>query len=204
MASSVEIKEVSLSGSGCPDGSVQVVLAPDASAFTVLYDRFQLQVTPGNPKGEMKCEVQIKLKKPRLQGFAIESADFRGFVWLDHGMTAEQTVSVGAGAIKEIRQLTSEFGSQKWNGPISENYILSTVRPINGPKLLNCLPAKDETKIIVKSKIKIEPRHSAGIGQMSVDTADGRVSQTYRLRWDNCARRIGGAIGGILGALSGR
>lgn len=193
----VEITGLSIGGNGCPQNSVDVVLAPDAKSFTVLYDQFYVEVAPGRSKQSAKCQVELDFKKPRAMGFTIEAVDFRGFVHLEPGATAEQKVSAGISASSRIRQATSDFGYQRWSGPVSENFILSTVRPFKTPEILNCLPAKKSTTLVLKSELKINQRHPASSGLLTVDSTDGRMAQRYHMRWVNCAKAIGGIIGGL-------
>ena len=199
----VEVTGVITGGNGCPQGTAQVVMAPDGSAFTVLYDAMNLHVDPSNPNGILDCQVHINIKKPLMMGFFVESADFRGFVALDPGMVAEQQVSLASGATSDIRRMTSDFGVQRWAGPVADNYTITTVRPRTGLDILNCVPPREKTRIVVTSRISIRPGTAAGNGQVAVDSTDGRLAQHYRLRWQNCANDIGNAIGGIIDLIGG-
>ena len=187
----VQILRVATTGSGCPEGSVQVILAPDASAITVLYDRYNLSVTAAAPNASMECDVMVDLRKPRDFGFSIESADFRGFVFLDEGMTAEQKVQIQSGPVKGIRKITSEFGSHIWSGPFRDEYLLNAQRTVRRPEVLDCVPPRAETKIIINSIVRIHPNATPGSGQVSVDSLDGRVLQKYHLQWQSCGHGRG-------------
>jgi hypothetical protein len=201
---SVQVTGVISGGAGCPQGTVQVVMAPDGSSFTVLYDQLQLQASPSQPIGAMDCTVTINLRKPLLMGFGIESVDFRGFVGLDRGVAAEQRVSVTSGAVKGIREISTEFSTQTWRGPLRQNYTMTTVRPLQGLEILNCLPPRENTKIVIKSRLRMQVQHGHGEGLLTVDSTDGKMAQKYHLRWQNCANDIGNVIGGILGGLARR
>lgn len=187
-AQMVQIRSVEYSGSGCPQGSVQVQFSPDGSSFTVLYDRFDLRVGADIAEGMQNCSIRVKVKKPLLAAFRVESADFRGFVHLDPGVTAEQKVSVAVGPIKELRRITSEFGYQRWQGPIAQNFLLTTVRPLNTPPVLDCVPPRENTEMIIESKIRVGRGGGSRFGQLTVDSADGRMVQRYNLKWQNCVQ----------------
>lgn len=192
-------------GSGCPDGSVQVIWAPDYNSFTVLYDRLLLEAGRGRGSaGAVNCEVEMFLKKHRLQGFSVEAVDFRGFIQLDPGVRAQQVVKVSTGSTKELRALSTDFGVQRWQGPIAQNYTLSTVRPARRPEILNCIPYRENTRLVVQTRLDISNADGGRAGMMAVDSTDGRVMQRYQVRWQNCVETTKNLIEDIIGAIGRR
>lgn len=192
-------------GAGCPEGSVQVIWAPDYRSFTVLYDRLLLEAGRGRgASNQVNCEVDMQLKKHKLQGFAVEAVDFRGFVQLDRGVRAQQVVKVSSGSTKELRALSTDFGFQRWTGPMNDNYTLSTVRPPRRPEILNCLPYRENTRLVVQTKLEISNAGGGRGGMMAVDSSDGRVMQRYHVRWQNCVETTKDLIEDIIGALRRR
>ena len=65
----IKLKSVEYRGSGCPQGSVRAVLAPDGSAFSVLYDRYNTEVGEQISLARKTCSVILHLIKPRNLGF---------------------------------------------------------------------------------------------------------------------------------------
>lgn len=192
-------------GAGCPEGSVQVMWAPDYSSFTILYDRLLLEAGRGRgASGQINCEVEMHLQKHRLQGFAVEAVDFRGFVQLDPGVRAQQTVKVSSGSTKELRAISTDFGMQRWQGPANQNYTLSTVRPPRRPEILNCIPYRENTRLVVQTKLEISNAGGGRGGMMAVDSGDGRVMQRYHVRWQNCVETTKDLIEDIIGAIRRR
>lgn len=198
----ISVTGLQTSGAACPEGSVQVQIAPDGSAFTVIYDRLVLSANPGSPNARTNCQVTVNIRKPLMMGFTIDSADFRGFISLEAGMIAEQKVSVSTAPVKELQNLSAEFGMQIFRGPVQKDYILSTVRPVKGSEILNCAPPRENTKIVIKTDLRIRPGSQNGFGEFTVDSVDGKVKQTYRLRKQDCAKQIGNIIGGLLDLLN--
>ena len=198
-AQQLQLQSVEYAGTGCPQGSVTAQLAPDGSALTVLYDRFDLRVGADTTQGMQDCKIVLRLKKPLLAGFRIESADFRGFIYLDPGVVADQQVRVGSGSIKELRQITTEFGYQRWQGPVNQNFNLTTVRPLKTPPILDCIPPRENTQIVIESKIRVGQAGGSRIGQLTVDSVDGRIVQRYNLKWVNCLKQGKDLIGGLIG-----
>ncbi len=176
-------------GSGCPQGNVSVVMTPSGSAFSILYDAFDLRVDKNITVARASCRVVLHVKKPRKTGFRIENAEFRGFVALDAGVSAAQNVRVMVGPNHGHQKLSAEFGSQVWQGPIAENYLLTAVRPINKkPPVLDCVPPKENTDIIVDSQIQINNSSANNFGQLTVDSVDGVLVQKFAITWLNCGK----------------
>lgn len=192
----VTLESVTFAGSGCPAGSVNAVLAPDGSAITLLYDAFEAKVLGATSSAVKKCDVVIKLRKPQLYSFALEAADFRGFVGLEHGARATQQVKIETGSGK-LGKLNLNLASQQWRGPISEDYILTAVKPVEGMKYLSCLQPNKKAELKVKSTITLENFGSGAEGQIAVDSVDGRLVQRYNLKWMNCIQVGIGVLNGL-------
>ena len=185
----VQLTGIEYRGSGCPQGHISAAITSDASAFSVLYDSFSLDVGGNITAAQSACSVVLHLKKPKRMGFRIVSADFRGFVALDPGVVASQNVVVMAGPNYGHQKLSAEFGNQNWTGPVGENYQLRSVRPVNNkPPVLDCVPAKENTDIVINSKIQISNGGGARLGQLTVDSVDGLVEQKFFIQWIDCGK----------------
>jgi hypothetical protein len=184
--SSVQITSVTYKGSGCPDGSVHTVFSPASGQFSILYDAFSVNV--GGITRETTdvrgCEVNIGLKLPFGYAINVESADFRGFVALDGGVIAQHTVDHQVGSNKLA---SYGFGTQIFAGPKQENFLIQSQRPnIKLPKLLQCLPLKQNTNLMVRTHVKITGADGPRQGQLTVDSADGQIEQKYVLSLRKC------------------
>jgi hypothetical protein len=75
----VEILGVEYAGNGCPDGSANVSVSPDAKELIILFYKF---IAVGNKSAESRksCNMSILIRVP--QGFQISfyNADYRGYV----------------------------------------------------------------------------------------------------------------------------
>src|SRR5437763_3163316 len=86
----IVIDVVTVNGSGCPDRTAAVAVAPDNTAFTVTYSKFTAQVGVGSTPTDFRKNCQLNLRVHVPQGFtyAIAQADYRGFAHLEKGATA--------------------------------------------------------------------------------------------------------------------
>lgn len=199
----VRIESVTFAGNGCPAGSARAVLAPDASAITIMYDQFEAQIGPATAVAQKKCDLVVKLSKPKLFSFAIESADFRGFVYLERGARATQDVKLETGH-GDLAKVNLNLGTQSWLGPVNQNYTLTAVKPHEGLKYLSCLQPKKEGRLRVKSTITLENGRNRSEGLITVDSVDGRLVQRYNLRWMNCVNVGVGLLDGLIRLSSAR
>lgn len=187
-------------GTGCGPGTVSISVAPDGSTMTVLYSSLIAQAAGAVQSDSKDCEIYAWISKPKLATFVIESADFRGGILLEPGVEARQKVTVESGSTGPVMRAMSSFAEQVWRGPISQQYLMSTVRPIQAPAALSCIPLKKEGKIRIKVKSGVKSTSGAQ-GLLTVDSADAKVEQRYHLRWVNC---ISAGIDLLHGLESGR
>lgn len=196
----VALESVQLAGTGCPAGSARAELSPDGTALTILYDRFQAQVGRTVHTARANCQVLVRIRKPQLYSFAVESADFRGFVALERGARAEQRVRIETGS-DALARINVNIGAQSWLGPLNQNFTVSAARPVEGLKYLSCLQPQRSAQLNVMSTITLENGRSNAEGLIAVDSFDGSLVQRYRLRWMNCVQVGAGIIGGIIRAI---
>lgn len=182
-----EIIGMKLQGEGCPEGSVHMTLAPDASAFTVLYDQFVLTANGTRPQEEINCRVVAEIKKPRDMGVSVEGVDFRGFIALDAGVKGAQVVKVVAGQHGGKHGREVDMGHERWVGPVTENFIVRA-NPTARTGEINCVES-DKTKLIVVSRVRIKNAGPGKTGTITVDSADGLLMQRYLLSWKECRPR---------------
>jgi hypothetical protein len=186
LAAPVRITSLNYGGSGCPAGSVSAAVSPDGSALTIMYSSFVSSVNAGQPQDAKDCAVVMKVKKPVLAALVLESADFRGFVGLESGVVAQQKVDVIT-SYGGPRLLNQQFAFSAWQGPVNENYLLSSVRPVQTQgNLLDCATQiRKDTKLEFRTGVRLQS-HSGRQGMVAVDSADGRMKQSYRFRLVNC------------------
>jgi hypothetical protein len=82
-------------------------------------------------------------------------------------------------------RIMSGFAEQVWRGPISQEYLMSTVRPLQAPAAISCIPFRKDAKIRIKVRSGVKSTNGAQ-GLLTVDSADAKVEQRYHLKWVNC------------------
>jgi hypothetical protein len=84
-------------GSGCPQNSAVVILADDKKSFTIIMDQFIAQAGPNyTPKtlfDRKNCQINTWLHVPPGWQYSLFSATYRGFIYLQKGVSASLLVS---------------------------------------------------------------------------------------------------------------
>lgn len=118
----VSIGSFTHGGSACPAGSVAANISPDATALTIIFDNWVVEMddTPA-PVVTRQCRLDMKLVAPAGWRYAILGLDYRGFADLEAGARAEQTASYrfNGGAVGQLNPMLL-------TGPLSTDYINST------------------------------------------------------------------------------
>jgi Domain of unknown function (DUF4360) len=84
------IDVASTNGSGCPNNSATVAVAPDNTAFTVTYSEYQAQVGVGTKPTDFRrnCQLILNVHVPQGYTYAIAKTDYRGYAKLAPGAWA--------------------------------------------------------------------------------------------------------------------
>lgn len=187
----IEVLDVVYNGTGCPAGTVSAAFAPGTTQFSLLYSAFSLEVGGQEDKKDRgNCEVIIKLNLPEKTALIVESADFRGYAFLDAGVKARHQIEVQTGPDKLS---TFGFDREALRGPMDDNFYLRLERPYSKPNKLHChrIEKRNQNRK-VDAKIKIRTRfHLKGggpnkLGMITVDSLDGTLEQRYVLGLKTC------------------
>jgi hypothetical protein len=190
-------------GSGCPEGTMRVVFAPDNLSFTVLFDRFVADTATGarERRDRMSCEATLPIQIPEGQQMEITRVDYRGFVSIPQG---------GRGSLHSVFNFVEDEdripgrpgfgrGRGRWRdrdrinvrynffGPISENYEISTGTMNEGRGLLQSevSPCGGEAQLRLRNDVVvISPQGQQA--QLTVDSIDGSANAVYFVNWRSC------------------
>lgn len=203
------ITSVDYRGSGCDAESARVSITSDLSYFSVLYDRFSVEVGPGtaNPNANVQqknCVIVVKFDLPPGWSLQFDEVEYRGFVSLPNANnTAHQMISVETPAGKG-----KSFQENTMRGPKMENFVTvykNAVENSNGPKgkgpggggppgrlrkgdYFDCSDRVQQAVLKIKSRIGVK---SAGDRtnptlKMIVDSTDASFNQKLKINWNKC------------------
>jgi len=179
---SFTVRDVHYGGSGCPAGSVAVTVPPSAGTFTLLFTQLSAQAGPGVDAGEARrnCNLTVVFDFPAGWSFSIEGADVRGFAGLEEGVEARLRSTYSfPGAPREARAFDMAF-----SGEMDDNF---TKRDVLAEDLGS--PCAGRRNLHIKTEALVDNRGApSGRGLLTVDSVDGVLRQTYRLRFRRCGR----------------
>ena len=88
----VHIQSIGYGGTGCPQGSVSTSISGDQTTMTMIFDKYVASLGPGIPVTENRknCQLNVDIRYPAGFQYSLFSADYRGYVGLDAGVTGVQ------------------------------------------------------------------------------------------------------------------
>ncbi|MGE0764315.1 MAG: DUF4360 domain-containing protein [Bdellovibrionales bacterium] len=188
----VRVRGIRSSGQGCPLGSAEAVISPDAQSFSLLLDNYMAQAQPGVPTSRRDCDIEVDLDIPSGWSYALVGADYRGFVDVPAGAVAAQRVIYAFEQSRDRRPGYSDgkgfaFNATEFRGPTTQDYTIQhTLNIVSAPRS-GCSSGGVQTlymNTLLMARL-MSARHSTST--ITLDSMDGSVqSQNYRLAWFRC------------------
>ncbi len=182
----IVIELATVNGSGCREGTAEVAVAPDNTAFTVTYSEYLAQVGPGAPPTAFRknCQLNLRVHVPSGFTYAIVQADYRGFAFLQPGAWGQERASYYFQGMPQTSQRTHQF-----NGPFNDNWQ-ATDRTEYAD--LVWAPCGEKRNFNINTELRVNAGTSnpqAVTSFMAMDSTDASVSTLYHLAWLVCPGR---------------
>lgn len=173
----VYVQSISYGGTGCPQGTVGSSFSDDRKTFTLIFDSFVASSGPGVPvtQNRKNCQLNINLHLPEGFTFAIHTFDYRGYVQLPAGVTAEQLSTYYFQG--ETKQAT---GKTRFNGPVAKDYL-------SRDTLANVawMPCARVVPLNINSQVRLTGATNLA-SQITVDSIDGKARTILHLTFRRC------------------
>src|SRR5580765_5057217 len=80
----VSLPALAEEANGCPEGSYSIVVSPDGTTLSVLFDQFTLNSSDVSVSGKQRkvCHISSPLNLPTNQSIGVYKVDYRGFAKL--------------------------------------------------------------------------------------------------------------------------
>ena len=176
----VTIRNLTALGSGCPAGTVASLLSEDQRAFTLFFSDFAASAGPYEPiTNQYKtCNIQLDLDHPHSWQYAIIGVDYRGYAALDRNVTASlRTQYWLQGSFNRPIQFRRDL-----SGPHADEFLAGD--QIAESQLVYS-PCSVKRALNLKASIAVRST-GRGAGLVTVDSIDGELKHTYRIRWRRC------------------
>lgn len=176
----VGIDVLNVTGSGCKQGTAEVAMSADNSAFTVVYSEYLARAGAGAGKKDASKDCRIKLRVHPVAGYthSISQVDHRGFAILPAGATARQLASYyfqGSGQTPDR--------TRSYTGPYDDTWLATDV---TAAMTFGPCGASRHLNIATALHIDATGADPAATSMMGMDSADAELATTYRLAWRSC------------------
>ena len=182
----IVIENISFKGTGCADESTASVnISEDKQAFTVSFSEFLAESGPGIPlsAGRKNCNLTLDLDIPAGWQFSLASFNFRGFVGLDSGVSAEHSATYFLqGAPQQLKYASTSVGA------FSQDYVYTDTFGVGSAVWSECgikRALSINTALRVWNTNKSKYPNAAGL--LTNDTIDGQIKQVWGLTWRTCS-----------------
>jgi len=180
--SQVTINSISYGGTGCPQGSVGSFISADRLTFTLIFDSFVASIGPGVPvtSSRTNCQLNINLQYPSGFQYSVLGTDFRGYSYLEAGVTGVQSANYYFSGSSAQAATTTSF-----KGPLDGDYLISDKIPFTSTIWSPCgasLPLN------VNSQVRLTSTKANASGLMTQDSIDGKVTFVVGVQWQACKK----------------
>jgi hypothetical protein len=176
----VYVQSITYGGSGCPQGTVATSFSDDRETFTMIFDEFIASMGKNVPITEARknCQLNLQLQYPGGFQYSILSADYRGYAYLEKGVTGtQQSIYYFSGQTAQADTGTS------WKGPMDEDYLLSDTAV---SATLVWSPCGALGMLNINSAIKLTSTNSSASGLLTTDSVDTKFTQEIYIQWQPC------------------
>lgn len=209
------ITSVEYRGTGCDAESARVVMTPDLSYLSVLYDRFSVEVgagtaSPLDQNQQKNCAIVVKFDLPAGWSLQFDEVEYRGFVALPTAASvARQMISV-----ETLKGKGRNFQENVMQGPKTENFVTVYKNPVieqigkdqvrpSGPgngngkgkgrrnrsgDFFDCSDRTQQAVLKIKSRISVRNNGDKDhpLIKMIVDSTDASFNQKLKINWNQC------------------
>jgi hypothetical protein len=169
---------------GCPEGSYSLVLAPDGTTLSILFDKFTVESHPGSGiAGQRKvCRISAPLKLPPNRSIGVYKVDYRGFAKLAAKQETELDINYFLGPHDNLH---GRVFKRKIKGAHEGDYFFTETIGAGQMKRVGCGAA---AVLNVGITLDLVDAGEAGEAMASLDTADAakRGAMVYHLDLKDC------------------
>ena len=164
----VSLPALAQEANGCPEGSYSIVVSPDGTTLSILFDQFTLKSSDPSVSGQQRkaCRVSSPLNLPANQSIGVYKVDYRGFAKLVARQETELNVQYFLGPHD------SQHGrvfKRKIKGPQEGDFSFTETIGAGQMKRVGCGTA---AKLDVNITLALGGDLRAGEAMASLDTAD--------------------------------
>ncbi|MBC7502381.1 MAG: DUF4360 domain-containing protein [Herminiimonas sp.] len=168
---------------GCPQGSYSVVVSPDHTTLSILFDKFNLDTSNASPAAtggtvNKVCHITYPLNLPANMSLGVYKVDYRGFAKL--APTQEASVEVKYALSPQGNEHGRVF-TRKVKGSYEGDYFFTENIGAGQMKRVGC---GSDAKLVMQIELALR---GSGDALASLDTSDGKTAaMVYHLNLKKC------------------
>jgi len=164
----VSLPALAQEANGCPEGSYSIVMSPDGTTLSILFDQFALASSGHAVSGRQSkvCRISSPLNLPAESSIGVYKVDYRGFAKLVAKQETELDVQYFLGP--HDNQHGRVF-KRKIKGPQEGDYVFTETIGAGQMKRIGCGAA---AMLNVDITLSLDGDLRAGDAMASLDTAD--------------------------------
>ncbi len=169
---------------GCPAGSYSIIMSPDGSSLSILFDKFTLESSgsTGSTKPRKVCRISAPLNLPANQSIGVYKVDYRGFAKLVKKQETDLEVQYFLGPHGNDR---GRVFKRKVKGPHEGDYLFTETIGAGQMKRVGCGAA---AVLNVGITLGLDGDLRTGEPMASLDTTDAaRGALVYHLDLKKCS-----------------
>ena len=181
----VSLPALAQEANGCPEGSYSIVVSPDGTTLSILFDQFTLESSDASVSGTRRkvCRISSPLNLPANYSIGVYKVDYRGFAKLAAKQETQLDVQYFLGPHD------NEHGrvfKRKIKGPHEGDYLFTETIGAGQMKRVGCGTA---AMLDVGITLSLDGDLRAGEAMASLDTADAAPggALVYHLDLKKCS-----------------
>ncbi|HUQ59787.1 DUF4360 domain-containing protein [Lentzea sp.] len=173
---------VTVNGSGCKQGTAEVVVSSDNTSFWVIYSDYLAQAGKGAPAADIRknCQLNLQLDIPQGFTYGIAEATYAGYGHLQRGASGYQ-------AVNYYFQGQSETNTWKHNfaGPFDDNWSITHRTEFAD---IVYAPCGEKKNLNLNSSLRVDKGTSDANTNsfLTMDYTRGEVRTLYHFSWKRC------------------
>jgi hypothetical protein len=178
----VTIDVVTVNGSGCKQGTAEVIVSPDNTSFWVIYSDYLAQAGKGAGATDFRknCQLTLQVNTPQGFSYGIAEATYAGFGHLERGAIGYQSVNYYFQG-----QSATTTWKHTFNGPFDDNWSITHRTEFSE---IVWAPCGEKRNLNVNSALRVDKSSSDANTNsfMTMDYQRGEVRTLHHFSWKRC------------------
>lgn len=181
----VQIGIPTYDGTGCPSGTVSATLSPDATALSLIFDKFSVEAgkaANNAPADQKSCTFEIPMTLPAGYSVTVLRLDYRGYHSLPAGALATFRSTFGFQDFARNHRLGNNL-LQIFHGPSDGDFFVSQDATVS-----EWSACSGSIQLRLNTALGLQSNPKGELATVSIDSADmtGERQLQYVLAWKQC------------------